>query len=93
MPCVWIEAAQGWDSQIPRWYETFDKVAAVFAGLTNSESEALIRETRRGERLKKMPFLPIILLAWALPAHAQDAMKEDIAVKPTNSEMKVVLDS
>ncbi|HLH36803.1 MAG TPA: hypothetical protein VKX41_19175 [Alloacidobacterium sp.] len=43
--------------------------------------------------MKKMPFLPIILLAWALPAHAQDAMKEDIAVKPANSEMKVVLDS
>jgi uncharacterized damage-inducible protein DinB len=43
--------------------------------------------------MKRIPFLAIVLLAFAFPAHAQDAMKEDIAVKPADSEMKVVLDS
>ena len=43
--------------------------------------------------MKRIPFLAIVLLACAFPAHAQDAMKEDTAVKPADSEMKVVLDS
>src|SRR6201987_638898 len=43
--------------------------------------------------MKRIPFLAIVLMAFAFPAHAQDAMKEDIAVKPADSEMKVVLDS
>lgn len=45
------------------------------------------------KEMKRIPFLAIVLLAFAFPAHAQDAMKEDIAVKPADSEMKVVLDS
>ena len=43
--------------------------------------------------MKRLPFLAIVLLAFAFPAHARNAMKEDIAVKPADSEMKVVLDS
>ncbi len=43
--------------------------------------------------MKKIPFLVIILLAFAFPAHAQDAMKKDAAVKPADPELKVVLDS
>ena len=48
--------------------------------------------------MKRIPFLAIVLLAWAFPAHAQDAMKndamkKDAAVKPADSELKVVLDS
>src|SRR3984957_66958 len=43
--------------------------------------------------MKRIPFLVIVLLAFAFPAHAQNAIKEDIAVKPADSEMKVVLDS
>ncbi|MGA1987567.1 MAG: DinB family protein [Candidatus Sulfotelmatobacter sp.] len=58
--------------------------------------------------MKKMPFLAIVLLAFAFPAHAQDAMKNDAmkddamkldstkndaAVKPADPELKVVLDS
>ena len=47
---------------------------------------------------KKIPFLAIVLLAFAFPAHTQDAMKndamkKDAAVKPADPEMKVVLDS
>jgi uncharacterized damage-inducible protein DinB len=68
----------------------------------------LIRKTlawtnNRGERIvekkmKKIPFLAIVLLAFAFPAHTQDAMKndamkKDAAVKPADPEMKVVLDS
>jgi len=45
--------------------------------------------------MKRRPFLAIALLAaaFALPAHAQDAMKKDAAVKPADPESKVVLDS
>ena len=48
--------------------------------------------------MKRMPFLAIVLLAFAFPAHAQDemkkdAMKKDAAVKPADTELKVVLDS
>src|SRR6266567_6052467 len=43
--------------------------------------------------MKRIPFLAIVLLAFAFPAHAQDAMKEDAAVKPVDPELKVVLDS
>jgi uncharacterized damage-inducible protein DinB len=48
--------------------------------------------------MKRIPFLAIILLAFAFPAHAQDtmnkdAMKKDAAVKPADPELKVVLDS
>ena len=42
---------------------------------------------------KRIPFLAIVLLAFAFPAHAQDAMKKDAAVKPADPELKVVLDS
>ena len=43
--------------------------------------------------MKRTPFLAIVLLAFAFPAHAQDAMKKDAAVKPADPESKVVLDS
>ncbi len=43
--------------------------------------------------MKGIPFLAIVLLAFAFPAHAQDAMKKDAAVKPADPELKVVLDS
>ncbi len=48
--------------------------------------------------MKRIPFLAIVLLACAFPAHAQDAikkdaMKKDSAVKPADPELKVVLDS
>ena len=43
--------------------------------------------------MKRTPFLAIVLLAFAFPAHAQDAMKNDAAVKPADPEVKVVLDS
>ena len=45
--------------------------------------------------MKRRPFLAIALLAvaFALPAHAQDAMKKDAAIKPADPESKVVLDS
>src|SRR5512142_1058133 len=43
--------------------------------------------------MKRITFLAIALLACAFPAHAQGAMKENIADKPADSEMKVVLDS
>jgi uncharacterized damage-inducible protein DinB len=45
------------------------------------------------KEMKRIPFLAIVLLAIAFPAHAQDAMKKDIAVKPADPELKVVLDS
>jgi uncharacterized damage-inducible protein DinB len=45
------------------------------------------------EEMKRTPFLAIVLLAFAFPAHAQDAMKKDVAVKPADPELKVVLDS
>jgi uncharacterized damage-inducible protein DinB len=43
----------------------------------------------------KAPFLAAALLAItiAIPAHAQDAMKKNVAVKPADSPSKVVLDS
>jgi uncharacterized damage-inducible protein DinB len=43
----------------------------------------------------KVPFLGAALLAitFAIPVHAQDAMKKDAAVKPADSPSKVVLDS
>src|SRR5471030_2142791 len=43
--------------------------------------------------MKKLPFLAIVLLAFAFAAHAQDTMKKDAAVKPADPESKVVLDS
>ena len=43
--------------------------------------------------MKRTPFLAVVLLAFAFPAHAQDAMKKDAAVKPADPELKVVLDS
>ena len=53
--------------------------------------------------MKRIPFLAIVLLAFAFPAHAHDAMKQDAtkqdaikkdaAPKPADPELKVVLDS
>ena len=47
--------------------------------------------------MKRLPFLAIVLLAFAFPTHAQDAMKKDAmkkdAAKPADPEVKVVLDS
>ena len=43
--------------------------------------------------MKRTPFLAFVLLAFAFPAHAQDAMKKDAADKPAEPEVKVVLDS
>src|SRR6266436_6717392 len=43
--------------------------------------------------MKRIPFLAIVLLAFAFPAHAQDAAKKDAAVKPADPELKVVVDS
>ena len=43
--------------------------------------------------MTRTPFLAIVLLAFAFPANAQDAMKKDAAVKPADPESKVVLDS
>jgi len=43
--------------------------------------------------MKGIPFLAIVLLAFAFPADAQDAMKKDAAAKPADPELKVVLDS
>src|ERR1700758_3703477 len=43
--------------------------------------------------MRRIPFLAIVLLAFAFPAHAQEAMKKDAAVKPADPELKVVLDS
>src|ERR1700692_4545622 len=45
------------------------------------------------KEMKRIPFLAIVLLAFAFPAHAQHAMKKDAAVKPADPELKVVLDS
>src|SRR6266849_2692498 len=43
--------------------------------------------------MKRIPFLAIVLLAFAFPAHAQNATKKDAAVKPADPESKVVLDA
>ena len=43
--------------------------------------------------MKRVPFLAIVLLACAFPSGAQDAMKKEVAVKPADPELKVVLDS
>ena len=43
--------------------------------------------------MKRTPFLAIVLLAFAFPAHPQDSMKKDAAVKPAEAESKVVLDA
>jgi uncharacterized damage-inducible protein DinB len=45
------------------------------------------------KEMKRIPFLAIVLLAFAFPGNAQDAMKKDAAVKPADPEVKVVLDS
>jgi uncharacterized damage-inducible protein DinB len=45
------------------------------------------------KEMKRLSFPAIVLLAFAFPAHAQDAMKKDAAVKPADPELKVVLDS
>ena len=42
--------------------------------------------------MKRLPFIAIVLVAFAFAAHAQDAMKKD-AAKPADPEVKVVLDS
>ena len=42
--------------------------------------------------MKRLPFLAIVLVAFAFAAQAQDAMKKD-AAKPADPEVKVVLDS
>jgi uncharacterized damage-inducible protein DinB len=49
----------------------------------------------RRQKMKRYPFLAFALLAFAfaIPAHAQDAMKKEAAVKPADPELKVVLDS
>jgi uncharacterized damage-inducible protein DinB len=64
----------------------------------NFETEPLPENSIVEEEMKKIPFLAIVLLAFAFPAHAQDAMKNDAtknesAVKPADPELKVVLDS
>lgn len=45
--------------------------------------------------MKRFAFLAMALLAsvFAFPAHSQDAMKKEAAVKPADPELKVVLDS
>jgi uncharacterized damage-inducible protein DinB len=45
--------------------------------------------------MNRLPFLAIALFvgAFTFPAHAQDAMKKEAAVKPADPELKVVLDS
>ena len=43
--------------------------------------------------MKKIPFLAIVLLAFAFSAQAQHATKKDAGVKPADPESKVVLDS
>src|SRR5579864_9433477 len=43
--------------------------------------------------MKRIPFLVIVLLAFAFPALAQDAMKKDAAVKPADPELQAVLDA
>jgi len=43
--------------------------------------------------MKRIPFLAIVLLAFAFPTNAQDAIKKDATVKPADPEVKVVLDS
>jgi uncharacterized damage-inducible protein DinB len=45
--------------------------------------------------MRRFPFLALALLAttFAIPVHAQDAMKKDAAVKPADPELKVVLGS
>ena len=43
--------------------------------------------------MKRVLIPAIALLAFAFPVHAQKEMSEDIAVKPADPEMKVVLDS
>jgi uncharacterized damage-inducible protein DinB len=45
------------------------------------------------KEMKRIPFLAIVLLAFAFPTHAQDAIKKDAAIKPADPELKVVLDS
>jgi uncharacterized damage-inducible protein DinB len=45
------------------------------------------------KEMKRILSFAIVLLAFAFPAHAQDAMKQDAAVKPADPELKVVLDS
>jgi len=43
--------------------------------------------------MKRIPFLAFVLMAFAYPAYAQDAMKKDVVDKPAEPEKKVVLDS
>src|SRR6478672_10446890 len=43
--------------------------------------------------MKRFSFLAIALLAFAFPAHSQDATKKDEALKPADPELKVVVDS
>src|SRR6201994_19638 len=43
--------------------------------------------------MKRIPFLAIVLLAFACSAHAQDTTKSDAGVKAADPESKVVLDS
>jgi uncharacterized damage-inducible protein DinB len=43
--------------------------------------------------MKRIPFLAVVLLACAFPAHAQDPMKKVAPGKRADPELKVVLDS
>jgi hypothetical protein len=43
--------------------------------------------------MRGIPFLAFVLLAFAFPANAKDAMKKNAADKPAEPEMKVLLDS
>ena len=45
--------------------------------------------------MKKLPFpaLALLVATFAIPAPAQDAMKKDVAIKPADPELKVVVDS
>ena len=43
------------------------------------------------KEMKGIPFLAVVLLACAFPAHAQDAVKKDAAVKPADAAAKIVL--
>jgi len=52
----------------------------------------VIRGTQLWKRNETIPFLAIVLLAFAFPP-CQEAMKKDAAVKPADPELKVVLDS
>jgi hypothetical protein len=43
------------------------------------------------KEMKRIPFLASVLLAFAFPAHTQDAMKKDAAVKPADPDVELYL--